>query len=116
MYWQTAPPRTASPYITYNLVSQPAIGVCLAGEGNLRRQIWQFDVWVESDDDPSGEKLEATAAAVEASLLDYSGPIGATTVHTVDRAGGRETFAPPLAGDERPINRVMMEFDFVFEA
>lgn len=116
VFWQLAPPRTATPLVTYNLVSQPPEGVSLSGEHNLRTQIWQFDVWAEQRDDPTGEKLEFTAAAIEAALLDYAGPIGDVTVRTIDRVTGGEGHQIPRDGDESATNRITHEFEISFEA
>lgn len=116
VFWQVAPPRTPTPFITYSLISQPPDGVSLAGEHNLRSQIWQFDIWAAAADDPDGSKIEFLAAAVELALLDYSGAIGDTTVRTVDRVGGSEGYELPQTGVDKVTNRVTLEFEFGFEA
>lgn len=116
VYWQAGPQKTDFPYITYQLVSRPPVAVCLQGEGNLRQEIWQFDIWCDRQADPTGATIEALDRAVAAALLDRSGAIGHTTVDTINRVGGGETNQPPATADDNVLNRVMHEYEFTFES
>lgn len=115
VFYGTAPQDTPTPYLTFNLVSRPPHSPDLTGEGNLRKQIWQFDVWIERADDPTGAKMTALDRALERQLMDFAGVMEDVAVHCVDYMGGGDAALRPNDGRDNTLNRLMQEYAIEFE-
>lgn len=115
VFLRSAPQGTPTPYLTYTLVSRPSAAADLGGEGILRKQQWQFDVWIQREDDPTGVVEAELDAALETALMDFRGTMGHVVVQSVDYVGGFDTASGPDAGSDNTLNRLMQEYEFLFE-
>jgi hypothetical protein len=115
VFLRAAPQGTPTPYLTYTLTSRPSAAADLAGEGELRKQQWQFDVWIERKDDPTGAVEAAIDRALEEALMDFRGTMGHVVVQSVDYVGGFDGSSAPDAGSDNTLNRLMQEYEFLFE-